>query len=317
MLAVNTNITNKPATTPSFVAGQIKPITLEEAKKDFQELKQFSLAGRTVTDRCRVGNNVVDFFTFEQRLHTKGKYNVSYYEFIERIPQFSQKKFIQNMLHYYSTVKNKNKTKNQWIVWKEVYNICISAINIFRPLVAVDIYRKYKPTSVLDICAGWGGRLVGAVALGVHRYTGIEINHALKEPYQKMMEFLKEEGGATQMDMLFEDALHVDYGVLPNYDMVLTSPPYYFLEKYQHNVEYKNKDDMDKQFYEPLFKMVYHGLSKNVFSGRGYMILNVNKEVYDRVCVKVLGEASEQIPLKKSKRQNEYGEFLYVWEKLY
>lgn len=300
-----------PNTNTSVVAQKIKPITLEDAKRDFYELKQFALAGRTVTDRCRIGNNVVDFFTYEERLHTKGKYNVSYYEFIERIPQFTQKKFIQNMLNYYSTVKNKNKTKNQWVVWKEVYNICISAINIFRPLVAVDIYRKYKPTSVLDICAGWGGRLVGAVVLGVPRYTGIEINHALKEPYQKMMAFLKEEGGESQMNMLFEDALHVDYSALPKYDMVLTSPPYYFLEKYQHNLEYKDKDDMDKHFYEPLFKKVYAHLENN-----GHMILNVNSEVYDRVCVKVLGEANEKIPLKKSKRQNEYGEFLYVWKKI-
>ena len=51
----------------------------------------------------------------------------------------------QNMLKYYEDVKNKNKTKNNYIVLKEVYNICISAINIFRPLVAMEIYNKYKP----------------------------------------------------------------------------------------------------------------------------------------------------------------------------
>jgi hypothetical protein len=305
----------KGGTSTSFfeVSKQIKPITLEEAKRDFQSLKEFALTGKAVTDRCRIGNNAVDFFTFEQRLHTKGKYNTSYYEFVERIDEFSGKKFIQTMLNYYSTVKNKNKTKNQWVVWKEVYNICISAINIFRPLVAVDIYRKYKPKSVLDICAGWGGRMVGAAALDVERYTGIEINHALKEPYQRMMEFLKEEGSGSNTSMLFQDALAVDYGALPKYDMVFTSPPYYFLEKYQNNAEYKDKDDMDKRFYAPLFKMVYLHLSPG--SGMAHMILNVNKEVYDRVCLGLFGEASEKIPLKKSKRQNEYGEFLYVWVK--
>jgi 16S rRNA G966 N2-methylase RsmD len=292
------------------VSKKIKPISLDDAKRDFQELKEFSLAGKAVTDRCRIGNSAVDFFTFEERLHTKGKYNVSYYEFIERIDEFSEKKFIQNMLHYYSSVKNKNNTKNQWVVWKEVYNICISAINIFRPLVAVDIYRRYKPKSVLDICAGWGGRMIGAAALDIPMYTGVEINHALKEPYQRMMTFLKEEGSVSTTTMLFQDALTVDYGALPSYDMVFTSPPYYFLEKYQNNTEYKDKNDMDKRFYEPLFKMAYVHLENN-----GNMILNLNKDIYDRVCLGLFGEAHEKIPLKKSKRQNDYGEFLYVWHK--
>ena len=304
--------------TTSFIAGQIKSIDLEEAKRDFQELRKFAHGGAAITDRSRIGNNVVDFFTFERRLHTKGKYNVNYYEFVERIEEFKQKKFIQNMLHYYSTVKNKNNTKNQWIVWKEVYNICISAINIFRPLVAVEVYRKYKPTSVLDICAGWGGRMVGAAALNIPRYTGIEINHTLKEPYQRMMSFLKETGSSSVVSMHFENALSIDYAALPKYDMVLTSPPYYFLEKYENNSVYKDKDDMDKRFYEPLFIKVYENLCPASSSSHGkcaHMILNLNKEIYERVCIGLFGEAHEKIPLKKSKRQNEYGEFLYVWVK--
>ena len=32
--------------------------------------------------RSLVGNNVVDYFTFTQRLETKGKYNINFYEFI-------------------------------------------------------------------------------------------------------------------------------------------------------------------------------------------------------------------------------------------
>jgi hypothetical protein len=80
------------------------------------------------------------------------------------------------MLEYYDKVKNKNKTKNKYIVLKEVYNICISAINIFRPICAMEVYDKYKSERVLDFCAGWGGRLVGACALNLKKYIGIEIN---------------------------------------------------------------------------------------------------------------------------------------------
>ena len=41
---------------------------------------------------------------------------------------------------------------------------------------AMEIYTKYQPTTVLDFCAGWGGRLVGACALNIKEYIGIEMN---------------------------------------------------------------------------------------------------------------------------------------------
>jgi tRNA1(Val) A37 N6-methylase TrmN6 len=286
---------------------------MEDVETDYQELKQMAeglKAGTTkVSDRCRVGNNLVDYFTFEERLRTRGKYDINFYEFVERIDEFSKKKFIQNMLLYYETTKNKNQTKNRAVVLKEVYNICISAINIFRPLVAMEMYAKYKPTCVLDPCAGWGGRGIGAAALNVPRYIGVEINHGLKEGYVQMVDFLKTRS-STQIDMHFQDALSMDYSAMPPYDMVFTSPPYYFLEKYPNNNVYKSKATMNEEFYIPLFKKTYASLQPN-----GWFVLNVNKEIYEAVCVSLLGDALEIIPLKKSKRQNEYGENLYVWRR--
>ena len=293
---------------------QIKNISIEDVETDYQELKQMAEGLKTgttkVSDRCRVGNNLVDYFTFEERLRTRGKYDVNFYEFVERIDEFSKKKFIQNMLLYYETTKNKNKTKNRAVVLKEVYNICISAINIFRPLVAMEMYAKYNPTCVLDPCAGWGGRGIGAAALNVPRYIGVEINHGLEEGYAQMADFLKTRS-STQIDMHFQDALSMDYSVMPPYDMVFTSPPYYFLEKYPNNRAYKSKATMNEEFYIPLFKKTYTSLQPN-----GWFILNVNKEIYEAVCVPLLGTALEIIPLKKSKRQNEYGENIYVWRRI-
>lgn len=293
---------------------QIKNISLEDVEKDYDELKQMAAdikkGTSKVSDRCRVGNNIVDYFTFEERLRTRGKYDINFYEFVEQIDEFSKKKFIQNMLVYYETIKNKNNTKNRAVVLKEVYNICISAINIFRPLVAIEIYAKYNPTCILDPCAGWGGRGIGAAALNIPRYIGVEINHGLEEGYAKMVDFLKTRS-ITQIDMYFQDALSVDYSAMPPYDMVFTSPPYYFLEKYPNNKTYKSKATMNEEFYIPLFKKTYESLQPN-----GWFILNVNKEIYEGVCVHLFGNAFEIIPLKKSKRQNEYGENLYVWRRI-
>jgi hypothetical protein len=166
---------------------------------------------------------------------------VNFYEFLTHIDEFKQKKFIGTMIKYYNTTKNKNNTKNEYIVFKEIYNICITAINIFRPLVAMEIYSKYKPQCVLDFCAGWGGRLIGACALNVPEYIGIDINVGLEQHYNKISSFFDDEERKkrlkvkTQFKMFYESAVTFDYSKI-EYDMVLTSPPYYFLEKYSNNV---------------------------------------------------------------------------------
>ena len=47
----------------------------------------------------------------------------------------------------------------------------------------------------------------------------------------------------------------------------------------------------------------------------GYYIINISKEVYDNVLKNLFGEAHIIIPLKKSKRQNNHTEMVYVWRK--
>ena len=295
------------------ISNSIKPISLKNATEDFNKLKllsdNFVKDPFNISPRCRIGNNIVDYFTFTERLNTKGKYDINFFEFIANIDEFKKKKFIANMLKYYEDVKNKNKTKNNYIVLKEVYNICISAINIFRPLVAMEIYTKYKPTCVLDFTCGWGGRLVGACALNIPNYIGIDINTNLLNPYLEMKSFFNNIS-ETIVDIFFENAAKFDYSKI-TYDMVLTSPPYYFLEKYSNNETYNNsKNEMKNNFYIPVISNTY----KYLQSG-GHYCLNINKEIYEDICYKLLGEANDIIPLKKSKRQNNYEEYIYVWYK--
>lgn len=291
------------------ISRQIKPIDEKAILVDFNKLKEIAHTAENISSRCRVGNNVVDYFTFTERLNTRGKYDINFYEFIERIEEFKKKPFISNMLKYYEDVKNKNKNKNNYVVLKEVYNICISAINIFRPIVAIEIYNKYNPQCVLDFACGWGGRLIGACAINVPKYIGIDINKNLEIPYVEMTDFLKTQS-TTQVEIQIKNALEVDYSKL-EYDMVLTSPPYYFLEKYSHNEIYNSKSMMKNNFYIPLFANTFKYLQKG-----GRYCLNINKEMYETICLELFGEANDVIELKKSKRQNDYTEYIYVWYKV-
>lgn len=296
-----------------YISKQIKNISLQEIQKEYNKLikyRDYTNSGfiSNFSPYSRIGNKIVDHFTFTQRLETKGKYNCNYFDFLQNLETFKQKKFIQNMITYYKNVKNKNNKKNEFTVYKEIYNICISSINILRPLYCIEIYLKYKAKNVLNFCSGWGGTLISACALNLNTYTGIDINTNLKIPYENMILFLKN-NSKTEIKMYYEDASLFDYTKI-NYDFVLSSPPYYFLEKYENNICYSCKREMNEKFYIPLFKNSYQGLSLG-----GIYVINICKEVYDNVLKPLLGDANEIIPYKKSKKQNNYVEMVYIWFK--
>lgn len=290
------------------IAKKIKDITIEDVEKEMNKLISIGKNANTISERSKIGNNVVDYFTFLQRLETKGKYDVNYFEFLANIDKFREKKFIQTMLIYYDNVKNKNNTKHEYKVYKEVYNICISAINIMRPLNCMEIYTKYNAKRVLNFCAGWGGSTVAAVALNLDAWYGIEINTDLIKPYEKMISYLKTKSD-TELNIYFADASNFDYSKL-EYDTVFCSPPYYFIEKYANNVPYQSKKEMDDNFYKPVFSKTFLHLKPG-----GHYIINICKEVYETILKKLLGDANEMFPLKKSKRQNNHTEMVYVWKK--
>ena len=291
-----------------IISKKIKDISLEVLEEDMNKLIKIGKQLNTISSRSNIGNNVVDYYTFVQRLETKGKYNVNYFEFIVNLDTFREKKFIQNMLKYYKDVKNINNTKHEYKVLKEVYNICISAINIMRPLNCMEIYTRLNAKRVLNFCAGWGGSTVAAAALNIEAFYGIEINDDLKQPYDNMLSYLRTKSN-TEFSIWFADAADFDYSLL-DYDTVFASPPYYFIEKYANNLAYKSKKEMDEKFYKPVFSKTYLHLKKG-----GSFVINVCKEVYDNVLKNLFGEAHDSFPLKKSKRQNNYTEIVYVWIK--
>lgn len=293
----------------------IKPITLDEINIDMDKLIEMSSEKyiKTIPARSMVGNKVVDFFSFYERLNTKGKYNASYFDFVENYECFREKHFIKNMERYYCNIKNysnflKENSEEDYKILKNIYSICISAINIMKPLNCVEIFKKYKSKRVLNFCAGWGGTMVGSAALNLEHHYGVEINTNLREPYEQMICYLKKKS-KTQFDIWFENSANFNYLNL-NYDTVFTSPPYYFIEKYSNNPIYSSKTEMEQEFYIPSFKKSYEGLSPG-----GYYIINVCEEVYNKVLIKLFGEAQEKFYLNKSKRQNNYTEKVYVWKK--
>lgn len=292
------------ATVKDKIAKKIKNITEEEAIKDYEHLKEIDL--KKVTNETRIGNKFVDYFTFRQRLETIGVKGFSYFDFIKDT-EYHKKKYIKNLLDY-------QKGDDKEVALYRIFKLHAGSIGLFKPLTAMEIYKRFKPTSILDFTMGWGGRLVGACALDIPNYTGIDTNKSLKEPYKKMTKLLKQLGTNTKIKLMFKDALKVDYSKL-NYDLVLTSPPYRNLEIYE-GMKTKTDEEWNTEFYIPLFTKTYRHLKKG-----GYYILNIPKEIYENVCINLLGKANIKIPLKKKAHpkkntsDKDYTEFLYVWYK--
>lgn len=288
------------------ISDQLFFISKDEAIADFEKLKQIGCdKSRTFG---KVGNDIVNYFTLAQRLETVGNKGSSFYDVWKNRRQISnQYPYVQKVLDYYAKFYN---TYPEVKVWKRIYDLYYGSITIFRPLQAMEIYCKFKPSCVLDFTMGWGGRLVGACALNLSKYIGIDNNMQLKKPYENMVQLLKKVS-PTKIQLFFEDALSIDYSAL-SYDMVLTSPPYYNLEFYGGKYKPRSKEEWNTEFYEPLFEKTYKHLKRG-----GYYCLNLPREIYEKSAKKVLGSCKSKIPMKKFKRttgrQND--EYIYVWQK--
>ena len=289
---------------------EIKSISEEEAKESYLDLADEKTIPPSTSTK---GNKFVDYFTFNERLETTGNKGLSFWDFWENKSEYMKKTYVKNILNYYKkegTNANSNPVKNLY----KIFKLYFGSVGIFKPVIAMSIYHRFKPTSILDFTMGWGGRLVGAAALDIPKYIGIDLNKNLEKPYREMEKTLKELGTSTDIKLIFQDALKVDYSKL-DYDMVFTSPPYYNKEIYS-GTDKMTEEEWNEKFYRPIFAKTWKYLKNG-----GHYILNVPIAVYDNVLVDLLGKADIIIPMNTKRamsnklKQAEYKEYIYVWVK--
>lgn len=287
------------------IVDELNPISSLEIDAEFKRLRELKCKGAIAAAAGVIlGNKVVDYFTMIERLATKGHVGIDFYTFWYNRAYYRKLDYVKNMLTFYES-RNISEIRK----WKYIFNLYFSSISIFRPVMAMEVYCKFVPKiAVLDPTMGWGGRLVGACALDLPKYIGIDMNHKLDAPYREMCAFLQKTT-KTKIELFFQDALTVDYSKL-DYDMVFTSPPYYNIEVYSGMTE-KTKEEWNIGFYKPLFERTWKSMRSP-----GYYCLNIPLEVYTDSAESILGKSWKKIPLKKRGRNvNNYDEFIYVWRK--
>jgi len=287
------------------LADKVYDISDADVLEDFNKLREIGCEYHKQSSQ--VGNRVVNKYTAVERLDAYGKQRVNFYDLWQHRRLFKKKQFVKKMLDFY---KKNSPGYPELRVWFRISNLYYSAVSIFRPLVAMDVYCRYKANTVLDFTMGWGGRLVGACAVDLPKYIGIDNNIHLKTSYSRLSRFLKK-NSSTEIELYFQDSVTFDYSKI-EYDLVLTSPPYYNIEVYGKLGREKTKEEWNRTFYIPVFEKTFKYLKKG-----GYYCLNIPIDIYENVAHKVLGNAMDKIPLPKSKRftSEKYTEFIYVWRK--
>lgn len=205
----------------------------------------------------------------------------------------------------------KNKLMNEVIKRKgsitpanifETNRINRGSVVLFKPTTAMYLYKKYNATSVLDPTAGWGGRMLGAWALGID-YTGFDTNINLQPAYTGFLQLLETEKPSLQIN--FKNCLTADFSKL-KYDFVLTSPPYNNLERYENMQLFSNDDD----YYNNFLILLINKCLKYIQPG-GHVAINVSSKIYNKLTEKYnYPLANEEIPYNQSTKKQD---MIYVW----
>lgn len=273
----------------------------ENIMKDFHNL--FNLNNNDIPRKINtlLGIKFLDHFTLEERLNTIGKDGINFYEFVEKINYYRTKNYVNNIYNFH-----KNGSNNKIQIYMKIFQLYFGSIAVFKPMIAMNIYNKYKPTRILDFTMGWGGRLLAACKMNID-YIGIDRNINLIKPYEEMIKIINNHS-SSKINLIFKNCLEVDYSLL-DYDMVLTSPPYYNKEIYS------NQEVMTKDQWNEFYKSIIDRTFKNLKLG-GYYCLNVPSEIYENIIILLLGECYEKVPLSIRKRKNNnYAEFIYIWKR--
>ena len=155
-------------------------------------------------------------------------------------------------------------------------------VSNIRPTAAKAIYNFFQPRLALDFCAGWGGRLLGALASQT-KYVGIDPNTLSVQGNQKMLDMVRkvtrQNYDATLIQGCAEDLLGKNTW---RPDLIFTSPPYFDVEKYsdeptQSYLRYPTVDSWYEQFLSVAIKGAYADLTDD-----GFMLLNVNPDMKDK-----------------------------------
>ena len=249
------------------LARQLRDISEEKARKSYERLVRIPCSAPLSFNRA--GLPTLDYFFLGHRLATR----IKGHSFAENIRDPEMVEFLTSLVKRYKAKLKIDYTNPSELLPHQysVFQLYYGTVNQFRPAVARWLYCKLKPRiGILDFSAGWGGRALAAMSLGIP-YTGIDTNKSLKKSYEDMIEFINP---TSPTQIIIAPSETIDYSKI-DYDLVFTSPPYFMIERYESMPEYTSKEDFLDRFFRPVVQQVWKYLKLG-----GHMALNMPHEMY-------------------------------------
>ena len=197
----------------------------------------------------------------------------------------------------------------------------LGKITIYRPLMAKTIVQYFQAQSILDVCTGWGGRMLGSSCAKVCnnsnvQYTGIE---PCLKTYQGLCN-IRDTLSLQNVELINDTAENILANMSDDkiFDMALTSPPYYNLEIYSdelnQSLQYGSYEKWIELFLEPIIcgvikRVKYSCWSvKNFKTDKKYNLLNDVINIHEKYGWKMLNIT---FSMKNSKRPGNSNNNIY------
>jgi len=219
-------------------------------------------------------NNITDCFTEECRIKCKfGKYPspLEYWQ--------------SNKLNLFKITSDPRKLRE--LLYSQT-KLC----NNFRISVALSILQIFHAKKWLDISAGWGDRLIAAIAYNVDRYVSVDPNPCLFKGYKQIIDTLASnkqkytiiQGGFEQVTLPDE-----------KFDLVFSSPPFFDLEDYSNSQDdslhkYKQKDEWYNKFLIPSLDKAYNYLELG-----GHLVLYMGEGIKTNYISEMIAHVSAKM----------------------
>ena len=250
------------------IARRLMDITLYDAKESYRKLRDEPCRDPRLS---RIGLHALDYYFLQHRIKAKTK-GISFYD---AITNDDEREHLTEMVRRWKKNMKPEDYDDPIKLLKmqySVFQLYYGTINQFRPMAAKWLYCQLNPkVGILDFSAGWGGRCLAAMAMGIP-YIGIDANVHLETPYRKMIQTYGK--GEADVMMIFKPSETVDFSKF-DYDLVFTSPPYFMIEKYENMPAYVGKQAFIDEFFEPVVTNAWKYLKNG-----GYMALNMPHEMY-------------------------------------
>jgi len=281
-----------------------KKVTVSAYDNNLRKLDEFD-ADENVYKLC--GNRIVYHHQFENLIRTPARHHKSFHEFMtdDSLRQQLIMETNKRCIPYGRKITPS--------IMYDVYRANKNCVTIFKASTAKYIYKYYGAKHVLDFTAGWGGRMLGAWSLGIE-YTGIDTNINMKHGYDAMLMKLScthKYLTNGKLKMIWDNCLNVDLSVY-DFDLVLTSPPYINLEKYEHMTPF----DSDDMYYKEFLMIMLDRCLEHI-KQQGWVCINISVAMYDKLTKKYgYRECDEKhiLPNAKNKQNLTKCEYIYCWQ---